>query len=155
MTANRSALGKPEGGSWIEMAIEYTPIGFVENKAEDVPRHWTVSDLEGILAIQPQYIEGLADLAVGQRIVVLFHFHRSGAFSKAELKQPKRGSGKIRSVFSICSPRRPNPIGMSVLEILAIDGGRIRVRGLDMFDGTPILDIKPFTRNAERPTDNT
>jgi len=125
------------------IAITFTPIGFVENKAEDVPRHWTVSSLEGVLAVLPQYQGGLTDLAPGQRIVVLFHFHRSGPFTGKDLRQAKRETGIIKGVFSICSPRRPNAIGMSVLEVLAIDGGRIRVKGLDMFEGTPVLDIKP------------
>ncbi len=53
-------------------------------------------------------------------------------------------------VFSICSPVRPNPIGLSVLEVLELNGGKIKVRGLDMLDGTPILDIKP---NIEKRTD--
>jgi len=126
------------------MVIEYTPIGFVENKAEDVPRHWTVSNMEGILDILPQYEKGLSDLAPGQRIVVLFHFHRSDPFATEDLCQAKRKTGEIKGVFSICSPRRPNAIGMSVLEILAIDKNRIHVKGLDMFEGTPILDIKPY-----------
>ena len=125
------------------MEIEYTPIGFVENKAEEVPRHWTVSNLEGILAILPQYQKGLTDLTPGQRIVVLFHFHLSAPFTEKDLMQAKRKTGQIKGVFSICSPRRPNAIGMSVLEVLAIDKGRIHAKGLDMLDGTPILDIKP------------
>jgi tRNA-Thr(GGU) m(6)t(6)A37 methyltransferase TsaA len=126
------------------MVVTYTPIGFVENKADNVPRHYSVSGLEGVLAILPQYEQGLTDLAPGQRIVVLFHFHRSDPFSEQDLRQAQRATGEIRGVFSICSPRRPNAIGMSVLEILAIDSGRIRVKGLDMYDGTPILDIKPY-----------
>jgi tRNA-Thr(GGU) m(6)t(6)A37 methyltransferase TsaA len=124
--------------------VVYTPIGFVENKSGDVPRHWSVSSLEGVLAILPRYERGLTDLTPGQRIAVLFHFHRSAPFSETDLRQAKRATGKIKGVFSICSPRRPNAIGMSILDVLAIDGGRIRVRGLDMLDGTPILDIKPY-----------
>ncbi len=126
------------------MHIEYSPIGFVETKADDVPRHWTVSNMEGTLAILPQFEKGLCDLTPGQRIAVLFHFHRSDPFSQKDLCQAKRKTGEIKGVFSICSPRRPNAVGMSVLEILSIDKCSIHVRGLDMFDGTPILDIKPY-----------
>ncbi len=125
------------------MSITYAPIGFVENDARQVPRHWTVSSQEGVLAISPPYERGLSDLVPGQRIVVVFHFHRSSSFSEADLRQTKRGTETVKGVFSICSPLRPNAIGLSVVEILGIDGGRIRVRGLDMIDGTPILDIKP------------
>ena len=125
------------------MTIEYTPIGFVENNAEEVPRHWSVSDVEGTLAILPQYTEGLTDIMPGQSLVVLFHFNKSDPFKASDLRQARRTDGRIKGVFSICSPRRPNAIGLSVVKVLSVDNGRIRVKGLDMFDGTPILDIKP------------
>lgn len=125
------------------MSIMFNPIGFVENTSDSVPRHWTVSDIEGFLTIKSEYREGLADLQVGQRIVVLFHFHQSPPFDRTHIKQAKRGTGEIKGVFSICSPIRPNGIGLSVLQILSIEESRIRVKGLDMLDGTPILDIKP------------
>jgi len=108
------------------------------------PATATVSDMEGILAIVPQYERGLSDLAPGQRIVVLFHFHRSDSFTLNNLRQAKRNTGEIKGVFSICSPRRPKAIGMSVLEIPAVEKSRVHVKGLDMFEGPPILDIKPY-----------
>ena len=132
------------------MRIIFKPIGYVRNPHREVPRHWTVSDLEGELDILPEYEAGLADIEVGQRIVVLFHFDRSEPFEAQYLKQKKRNKNEIKGVFSICSPIRPNPIGFSVVTVLAVDAGRIRVRGLDMFDGTPILDIKPYTE-VDRP----
>lgn len=122
-----------------------TPIGFVRTEAEKVPRHWTVSEEEGVLEIDPRYLEGLKDIQAGQRIVVIFAFHQSPPFDTAHLVQtPPHRPGERLGVFSICSPRRPNPIGLSVLEVLAIKGTRIRVKGIDTFDGTPILDIKPY-----------
>jgi tRNA-Thr(GGU) m(6)t(6)A37 methyltransferase TsaA len=127
-----------------QMPITFTPIGFVENPATEVPRHWTVSDLEGTLVIQPEFMAGLCDIKAGERIVVLFHFHQSASFTSADLRQAKRKDGRIMGVFSICSPRRPNPIGLSVVQVVAVDQGRIHVKGLDMYDGTPILDIKPY-----------
>ena len=132
------------------MPIAFTPIGFVENPAADVPRHWTVSDLEGTLVIQAEYAAGLCDIKAGDIIVVLFHFHQSEPFTSADLRQAKRKDGRIMGVFSICSPRRPNPIGLSVVKVIAIDQGRIRVKGLDMYDGTPILDIKPYVAAESR-----
>ncbi len=57
------------------MEVKLKPIGYVRNDARDVPRHWTVSELEGTLEIDSQYLEGLKDIEPGQRIVVLFHFH--------------------------------------------------------------------------------
>jgi tRNA-Thr(GGU) m(6)t(6)A37 methyltransferase TsaA len=123
--------------------VTLRPIGRVRHDAAEVPRHWTVSDLEGFLEIQPAYEAGLANIAAGQRIMVLFLFDRSPPFTPDLLRQETRHRKEIKGVFSICSPKRPNPIGLSVLEVLAVDGSRLRVRGLDMFDGTPILDIKP------------
>lgn len=125
------------------MSIVFNPIGFVENTSDSVPRHWSVSDMEGFLTINSEYGEGLADLKAGQRIVVLFHFHKSPPFTSTHIRQAKRGTGEMKGVFSICSPIRPNGIGLSVLQVLSVEGERIRVKGLDMINGTPILDIKP------------
>ena len=76
-------------------------------------------------------------------MVVIFHFHRSPGFSPELLRQTSGQTGRETGVFGICSPIRPNPIGMSVLEVLGIRGASIDVKGLDMLDGTPVLDIKP------------
>jgi tRNA-Thr(GGU) m(6)t(6)A37 methyltransferase TsaA len=118
-------------------------IGFVRTDAETIPRHWSVSDTEGTLIIKDEYIEGLKDIQAGQRIVVIFHFHRSSEFRSEYLTQTPPNRTKGRGVFSICSPKRPNPIGMSVLEVISRTDNIIDVKGLDMLDGTPVLDIKP------------
>jgi len=125
------------------MPIVMEPIGVVRTEAEKVPRHWTVSDIEGKLVIDTKYEEGLRDIKPGQRIIVLFYFDRSPAFSSELLVQTPPHRNEALGVFSICSPRRPNPIGLSVLEVLKVDGSVIQVKGIDMYDGTPILDIKP------------
>lgn len=119
------------------------PIGVVRTDADCVPRHWSLSDVQGRLIIDPDYIEGLADIQPGQKIVVLFHFDRSPSFSSRLLRQTPPHRQRPLGVFSICSPKRPNPIGLSVLEVLDIQGAEIHVKGLDMLDKTPILDIKP------------
>jgi len=125
------------------MTIEMKPIGFVYHDCEKVPRHWSVSDVEGNLVIDEEYIEGLQDIKAGQRIVVIFHFHKSPEFISRYLRQSPPHRNEIMGVFSTCSPNRPNPIGMSVLEVLDVNGNIIRVKGIDMLKGTPILDIKP------------
>lgn len=131
------------------MSIELRPIGFVHTVAEEVPRHWSVSDTEGTLIVNEKYLEGLEDLELGQRIVVIFNFHRSPEFSPRFLRQTPPHSDKEVGVFSTCSPIRPNPIGMSVLEVLEVKGATIRVKRLDMLEGTPILDIKPHIEDAQ------
>ena len=130
------------------MSVELRPIGFVRTDAEDLPRHWSVSDVEGTLVIDEEYSEGLRDIEAGQRIVVIFHFHRSPQFSPDLLRQTSGHDGREAGVFSICSPVRPNPIGMSVVEVLGTRGASIDVRKLDMLDGTPILDIKPHIEDS-------
>jgi len=134
----------PEMNREFSKSIELDPIGFVHTDAKEIPRHWSVSDVEGALDIDEKYLEGLKDIEPGQRIVVIFNFHRSPEFSLRFLRQTPPHSEKEMGVFSICSPIRPNPIGMSILEVFEVEGVTIRVRGLDMLEGTPILDIKPY-----------
>ena len=137
--------------------IEMEAIGSVRTEVEKVPRNFRVSEVEGKLEIEEAYREGLADIEPGQRIVVIFNFHESSAFSPLLLRQtpPHRRRESSRAdgsmgVFSICSPVRPNPIGMSVLEVLGVEGNVVHARGLDMRDGTPILDIKPYLLDNSR-----
>jgi tRNA-Thr(GGU) m(6)t(6)A37 methyltransferase TsaA len=86
------------------------------------------------------------DLAGFERIWVIFMFHRSEGW-KAEVKPP-RGGGK-RSVLATRSPHRPNAIGLSAVELVAVEERLLRVRGMDLLDGTPILDIKPYVPYAD------
>lgn len=127
------------------MQIAYEPIGFVHSPitdAAEAPRFFTVSDIAGTIEILEPFREGLKGLASGDRIIVLFHFHLAPS---GELIQCRRGTGEPTGVFNLCSPVRPNPIGLSVLTIRDMgDDGVLRVEGLDMIDKTPILDIKPF-----------
>ena len=129
------------------MSIGFRPIGFVRTEAEEIPRHWSVSDVEGTLVIDEEYEEGLRDIRPGQRIVVIFNFDRSPRFSPEFLRQRSGESGEEMGVFSTCSPVRPNPIGMSILEVLGVEGASVGVGRLDALDGTPILDIKPHIRD--------
>ena len=125
------------------MSIRLRPIGFVRTDASELPRHWSASDVEGTLVIDEEYSQGLRGIEAGQRIVVIFHFHRSPGFSPELLRQTSGQTGRETGVFDTCSPVRPNPIGMSVLEVLGISGASVDVKRLDMLDGTPVLDIKP------------
>ena len=128
------------------MPIEMTPIGIVKTDASVIPRHCSYSDIKGTLIIDEQYREGLKGITPGDRIVVIFYFHKSKHFAPEYLTQHPQGNvsrGK-RGVFDICSPIRPNPIGMSIVTVIDIKDTVISVKGLDMLNGTPILDIKPF-----------
>jgi len=132
------------------MEISLRPIGTVMTDTETVPRHWTVSDVKGRLVIDPEYTGGLQDIEPGSRIVVLFYFHKSPKFSKNMLTQTPPHREKKFGVFSICSPRRPNPVGLSVVTVTDISNNVIYVKGIDMIDGTPIIDIKPHIECPEQ-----
>jgi len=123
------------------------PIGFVYTDSDKIPRHWTVSDVKGILNIKKEYSPGLKNIKAGQHIVIIFLFHKSSDFTSDFLFQSPPNRKEKIGVFSICSPIRPNPIGMSVLEVLDIKESKIYVKGIDMLDGTPVLDIKPYIEN--------
>lgn len=125
--------------------IELTAIGYVSVAEGKVPRSWRSSDLEGDLVINQSYAEGLADIMPGQRLMVVFYFHESDAFTEDFLIQrPGSSNGEERGVFSTLSPVRPNPVGISIVDVLAVDGTTLRVRHLDMRNGTPVLDLKPW-----------
>ena len=125
------------------MSVEMKPIGFVSTDAKEIPRNWRVSDVEGTLTIDESYLEGLRDIKAGQRIYVIFHFHKSPGFTPQYMRITPPIYNRKVGVFNTHSPLRPNPIGLSLLEVMGIEGNVIQVKGIDMLDGTPILDIKP------------
>lgn len=131
------------------MTVTLRPIGTARTESEKIPRHWSISTVQGRLVIDEAYQDGIKDIHAGQKIVVIFHFHKSPVFSPEYLIQSPRHLQKDMGVFSICSPIRPNPIGMSVLTVQSVDGNVIRVKGMDMIDGTPILDIKPHVEDSK------
>lgn len=125
------------------MGLELKPIGYVSTEAKEIPRSYMVSEVEGILVIDEKYLEGLSDIKAGDRLYILFHFHKSPEFDPKFLRIKPPHLNRKKGVFSTHSPIRPNPIGLSILEVLGIESNRIQVKGLDMLDGTPIWDIKP------------
>lgn len=125
------------------MAFTMRPIGFVRHESQTVPRHYSVSDVSGRLVINPEYALGLKDIKPGDKIVVLFVFDRSEEFNPSLLVQRPPHTGIDTGLFSICSPVRPNPVGLSVVTVDKVEENVVHVTGLDMFDGTPIIDIKP------------
>jgi len=126
------------------MEIIMNAIGTVRTSVEDVPRFYTVSEVEGRLEIDTRYTEGLKDIRAGDQIVVIFAFHRSPRFRSVNLTQVPPRHSEPRGIFSTCSPVRPNPIGTSVVRVLAVEGSTLFVKGLDMLNDSPILDIKPY-----------
>ena len=111
-------------------------------KTHDIPKGpGAKHDAEGILEILPEFELGLTDLEGFSHLFVLWVFDRSEGF---ELLGTPPVDNRPHGVFATRSPRRPNPIGLTVVELLRRDGRFVHVRGVDMLDGTPVLDIKPY-----------
>jgi len=125
-----------------EEAIVYRAIGHVENAFDGPASPEKIRSVESRIVLDPTLTEGLKGLGPGQRIMVVFYFHRSRGFDLLQHPQGDRSRPR-RGVFALRSPRRPNPIGVTVVELVAVEGNVLRVRGLDAINGTPVLDLKP------------
>jgi tRNA-Thr(GGU) m(6)t(6)A37 methyltransferase TsaA len=121
------------------------PIGFVKSPyttTEQIPKGLGAKhDAEGSIEILPEFESGLTDIEGFSHLFVLWVFHQSQGFN---LLGTPPTDDRPHGVFATRSPRRPNPIGLTVVELLRRDGSRLFVRGVDMLDGTPVLDIKPY-----------
>jgi tRNA-Thr(GGU) m(6)t(6)A37 methyltransferase TsaA len=123
----------------------FKPIGFVNSPYKEraaIPRGLGAKHTaEGSLNILPEFEPGLADIEGFSHLFVLWAFDRADGF---DLLASPPSDNRTHGVFATRSPRRPNPIGLTVVELLGRDHGSLHVRGVDMLDGTPILDIKPY-----------
>jgi tRNA (adenine37-N6)-methyltransferase len=121
------------------------PIGFVRSpftQTSAVPRGLGAKhEAEGDLEILPEFEPGLQDIEGFSHLFVIWVFDKSEGF---KLVGPNPTDGIPHGVFATRSPFRPNPLGLTVVELLGRTGNRLHVRGLDMLAGTPILDIKPY-----------
>ena len=121
------------------------PIGFVRTPYKEtasIPKGLGAKhDAEGILHILPEFDLGLTDIEGFSHLYVLWVFDRAGEF---QLIGAPPTDNRPHGVFATRSPRRPNPIGLTVVELLRRDGALLHLRGVDMLDHTPVLDIKPY-----------
>jgi tRNA-Thr(GGU) m(6)t(6)A37 methyltransferase TsaA len=128
-----------------EAGFDIQPIGWVQSPLVDrdtAPRQGDEGAPDAWLVFRPEVRPGLRDLEVGREIILLTWLDR--ARRDALLVHPRGDPDKpVRGVFSTRSPDRPNPIGLHIVQITAIDGTRIRVRNLEALDATPIVDVKP------------
>jgi len=137
------------------MAIILKSIGQVhspfKNKQDIDPGKFTSRTsfdlIEGELEINDEFAEGLKDIEGFSHIIVIFSFHKSEGF---KLLTTPFLDESLRGVFATRSPHRPNPIGMTIVKIIERKNNILRVSGMDMFEGTPILDIKPYTPRDQK-----
>ncbi len=121
------------------------PVGFVRSGFQDtkqIPKGpGAEHKAEGTLEILPEFEVGLQDIEGFSHLYVIWAFHRAEA---GELVVTPPSDDRPHGVFATRAPRRPNPIGLTTVELLGREGRSLRVRGIDMLDGTPILDLKPY-----------
>lgn len=119
--------------------IELSPIGHVRTpitSTSEAPRQGTNQAIEGTIELDPEYEAGLAGIEAGDSLLVVWFAH------EADRSLLRLDRDVPRGVFSSRSPARPNPIVLTTVEILDIDGPMVTVRGVDMLDGSPVLDLK-------------
>ena len=126
--------------------ILYWTIGIIHSehkKAEETPiQPVYAKGCKGYVELCPEFVDGLRDLNEFSHIYLIYHFHKAQQVKlivKPYLQDVDHG------VFATRAPCRPNPIGLSVVELLGIEGNILHLDGVDILDGTPLLDIKPYT----------
>jgi len=123
----------------------FRPIGYVRSpykSTQEIPKGLGAKhEAEGVFEILPELETGLTDIEGFSHLIVIWLFDRSQGF---DLLGTPPSDNRPHGVFATRSPRRPNPIGLTIVELLRRDGRMVHVRGVDMLDGTPILDIKPY-----------
>ncbi|HET7294573.1 MAG TPA: tRNA (N6-threonylcarbamoyladenosine(37)-N6)-methyltransferase TrmO [Vicinamibacteria bacterium] len=126
-------------------AFAMRPIGHVRSpftETRQIPKGPGAEHVEvGTIEVLPEFAAGLQDIEGFSHLYVLWAFHRSESY---DLVGTPPSDDRPHGVFATRSPRRPNAIGLTVVELLGREGARLRVRGVDMLDGTPVLDLKPY-----------
>ena len=124
--------------------IELSPIGIIHSpfrEKEGMPLQSVRSQEAGILEVFREYELGLQDIEGFTHLIILYYFHQepeTGLLVKSYLEE------SVHGVFATRSPKRPNHIGISTVELIGREGNLLRVSGIDVLDGTPLLDIKPY-----------
>ncbi len=127
------------------MMYTMRPVGFVRapfKETAQIPKgRGAKHEAEGFIELEAEFEEGLLDIEGFSHLYVIWVFHKSEGF---ELSGTPPTDTRPHGVFATRSPRRPNPLGLTVVRLLGREGRRLRVAGLDMLDGTPVLDLKPY-----------
>ncbi|MFQ6088397.1 MAG: tRNA (N6-threonylcarbamoyladenosine(37)-N6)-methyltransferase TrmO [Candidatus Methanofastidiosia archaeon] len=125
--------------------IRYKPIGVIHSPFKDVKgmpiQPAGAKNVEGYVEIELEYEEGLNDIEGFSHIILIYHFHLSEGYL---LEVKPYMDNNLHGVFATRAPKRPNPIGISVVRLQKIEGSKLYIKDVDVVDGTPLLDIKPY-----------
>ena len=131
--------------------IKYKPIGIIKSpfkNLEGMPiQPVGACGIKGEVRINKRYVEGLEDVKEFSHIILIYHFHRCEGYS---LRVKPFMDDKKHGVFATRAPKRPNPIGLSVVRVDNVEDNVIHISNVDILDGTPLLDIKPYIPQIER-----
>jgi len=132
--------------------LNLKPIGFIKTPfetKEGMPIQPTgAKDVKGTIEIDPIYVEGLADLDGFSHVILIYHFHMTKTY---ELTVKPFMDDNLHGIFSTRAPKRPNPIGFSVVKLNKLEGNILHIENIDVLDGTPLLDIKPYIPDVDSP----
>ena len=127
------------------MSINYEPIGIINTPhktKEGMPiQSISAKGIKGKIELKEEFMDGLLDLDGFSHIMLIYHFHKSVGY---KLQVKPFLDTKLHGVFSTRAPKRPNAIGMSVVKLISVKGNSLDIENIDMIDGTPLLDIKPY-----------
>ena len=136
----------------MDMEIDYRPIGVIHSPFTDIegmPIQPTgASGIRGTVEVFPEFAEGLKDLEGFSHIILLYHFHRAQG---SKLVVTPFMDSQPHGVFATRAPKRPNPIGLSIVKLLSIEQNILHIENVDILDGTPLLDIKPYVPEFDQP----
>ncbi len=136
-----------------EATLTCTPIGIIRTPfktIEDMPIQPTgARGVAGSVELRPGLAPGLKDLEGFSHLILLYHFHKVSGY---DLEVVPFLDDTPRGLFSTRAPRRPNPIGLSVVRLTSVEGSTLRLEDIDVLDRTPLLDIKPFVPAFDAPT---
>ena len=134
------------------MDITYHPIGVIHSPFTDLkgmPIQPTgKANAPGVAEVFPDFVGGLRDLDGFSHVILLYHMHQ---VRRASLVVTPFLGDETRGVFATRAPVRPNPIGLSIVELTRIEGGQLHLANVDILDGTPLLDVKPYVPDFDRP----
>lgn len=137
------------------MEIKFTPIGIIHTPYKEDAPYNNYEDKEGVfyIEVEKEYTEGLHLLDELKYCYIIFHIHKQRKLPRMHIFPP-RGNGKEVGLFATRSPNRINPIGLTVAKIIRIEENKIYTSGLDILDGSPLLDIKPYIRDFDMKEDS-
>jgi tRNA-Thr(GGU) m(6)t(6)A37 methyltransferase TsaA len=136
----------------LKVKIEMTPIGRVNNEVPLGRQDIRWEKIVSTVALEPRWAEGLEGITEFSHVIVIFYLNRIQEEGPLPLKTRPMGRKELPEVgiFSTRTPYRPNGIGVTVVELLGQKGSELRVRGLDAYHGTPVLDIKPYLSRGDQ-----